>query len=267
MELIVLIESAEKQFIQILERYFLSIYDESKLPSHGLSHHRRVWGNAKQLLLNLPGNKCVQPRLPFTLIIACYMHDLGMAIDHGPRHGRQSMELCSNFMHENHLDEDDFPGLKHAIREHDNKSYTYSATVDALTLLSIADDLDAFGFTGIYRYTEIYALRGISPRDLGKNVRENALNRFEHFRKLFEKSGGFFDEQKKKYLILDNFFMQYDRDLDSNEYDGSYSEVVNLLSGIVIKKNDIHDLTIANHSDNPVADWFFRGLSSENQGS
>ena len=34
---------------------------------------------------------------------------------------------------------------------------------DLLTVLSVADDLDAFGFTGIYRYSEIYLTRGINP--------------------------------------------------------------------------------------------------------
>ena len=33
------------------------------------------------------------------------------------------------------------------------------------TILSVADDLDAFGFTGIYRYLEIYLTRGINPED------------------------------------------------------------------------------------------------------
>jgi hypothetical protein len=31
-----------------------------------------------------------------------------------------------------------------------------------LTILSVADDLDAFGYIGIYRYIEIYLERGIN---------------------------------------------------------------------------------------------------------
>ena len=31
---------------------------------------------------------------------------------------------------------------------------------ELLTILSVADDLDAFGFSGIFRYSEIYLIRG-----------------------------------------------------------------------------------------------------------
>ena len=41
-------------------------------------------------------------------------------------------------------------------------------------MLSVADDLDAFGFTGIYRYSEIYLMRGINPNQLGHLIIENA---------------------------------------------------------------------------------------------
>ena len=38
---------------------------------------------------------------------------------------------------------------------------------DLLTILSVSDDLDAFGYIGIYRYTEIYLTRGIDPEKIG----------------------------------------------------------------------------------------------------
>ena len=49
MELSGIIESAEKQYKQILEEFFISVYDESLLPSHGIDHHRRVWKYSKEL--------------------------------------------------------------------------------------------------------------------------------------------------------------------------------------------------------------------------
>ena len=39
--------------------------------------------------------------------------------------------------------------------------------MNLLTILSVADDLDAFGFIGIYRYSEIYLTRGIDPEKIG----------------------------------------------------------------------------------------------------
>jgi hypothetical protein len=47
MNLIVIFESAELQFKQILEEFFVSFYDEKSLVSHGIDHHRRVWKYAK----------------------------------------------------------------------------------------------------------------------------------------------------------------------------------------------------------------------------
>ena len=56
---------------------------------------------------------------------------------------------------------------------------------DLLNILSVADDLDAFGYTGIYRYSEIYLTRGISPKEIGNLIRENASRRYHNFEKIF----------------------------------------------------------------------------------
>jgi len=44
------IESAELKYKQILEDFFISIYDDNSLTSHGIDHHRRVWNYSKGLL-------------------------------------------------------------------------------------------------------------------------------------------------------------------------------------------------------------------------
>ena len=49
-----------------------------------------------------------------------------------------------------------------------------------LPVLSAADDLDALGIIGIYRYTEIYLLRGIEPEKLGRLVLENVRHRLQN---------------------------------------------------------------------------------------
>ena len=50
MNLTASIESAELKFKQILEDFFVSVYDEKNLLSHGIDHHRRVWNYARELL-------------------------------------------------------------------------------------------------------------------------------------------------------------------------------------------------------------------------
>ena len=82
------VESAELQFKQILEDFFTSVYDEKSLSSHGIDHHRRVWNNAKELLSVKNDSKSnLPPQFTLKLIIACYLHDIGISVDSGIRHG------------------------------------------------------------------------------------------------------------------------------------------------------------------------------------
>jgi HD superfamily phosphodiesterase len=90
MNLTVSIESAELEFKQILEDFFVSVYDEKSLLSHGIDHHRRVWVYAKELLFTRFLHTGLRPACsPSKLIIACYLHDIGMAIETGPRPQRE----------------------------------------------------------------------------------------------------------------------------------------------------------------------------------
>ena len=170
------IESAELQFKQLLEDFFISIYDERLLPSHGIDHHRRVWLHAKELLKIFPfRNSDLALRLPSKLIIACYLHDIGMSVDQGIRHGQFSKAICHTFLKENKLVEEDYYDVLETIENHDLKDYSENKAFNELhTILSAADDLDAFGFTGIYRYAEIYLLRGVKSDEIGKLIKENS---------------------------------------------------------------------------------------------
>ncbi|HLN56256.1 MAG TPA: hypothetical protein VK207_09700 [Bacteroidales bacterium] len=255
--------SAENQFKQILEEFFISIFKEDQLPSHGLSHHRRVWNTAKELTLILAEkNLIADARYIPGLIIASYIHDLGMAVDHGSRHGRHSMELCKRFLAENNLNEADFPGLLDAVLEHDNKEYTTPTGINLHTILSVSDDLDAFGYTGIYRYVEIYVLRGISSKDLGLRIRENAAKRYLHFEELFGGEKEILEKHRKRYTLLDEFFMNYEEQLKTGVKDEL--RVVEILTEMI--ENHIDPATTINlHkiSDNPVVMKFFSALDEE----
>lgn len=251
------IKSAENQFKQILEGYFVSVYDEKSLPSHGIEHHRRVWNFAKELIsLNNKRDPVMDPSLHNSLIIACYIHDIGMSVDPGPRHGSHSMEFCKRFLHEHKLDENDFPGLLEAIREHDNKDYGKPSTESDLSaILSVSDDLDAFGFTGIYRYLEIYSLRGYELETIGRRIRENAAKRFAHFEKLFGSAEAFTKAQRKRYLILDSFFKS------------GHQQVIELISEAIRLKKDLYELISDTNSErDPVVKWFFDELKNEDPG-
>jgi HD superfamily phosphodiesterase len=214
------IESAEKQYMQILEEFFISVYNEKTLSSHGIEHHRRVWNYSKELLKILPLKSTSKAsRLASELIIACYMHDIGMSVDPGIKHGRYSRELCLRFLSKNHLPPFEWVDVLEAIENHDNKDYAgVNSMNEVLQVLSVADDLDAFGRIGIFRYSEIYLTRRTDPENIGYLIRENAGKRFENFIKTFGYNIELAQKHKKRYKILDDFFSKYDEQLPSYHF-------------------------------------------------
>lgn len=209
------IESAETKFKLILEEFFIRKRGNNLLYSHDIDHHRRVWNYAKELLTAVAGAE--PARISFTidnLIIACYLHDLGMSVDIGERHGAFSSKLCREFISVSGFSESEFSEAISAIENHDMKDYTLNEHAGNLgTFLNVADDLDAFGHIGIYRYLDIYISRGIHPDKIGHEIRRNANNRFRNFEMLFEGYKELLENHKKRFLVLDNFFADYNSEI------------------------------------------------------
>jgi len=271
MNLTVTIESAELRFKQILEVFFISIYDDKTLSSHGIDHHRRVWIYAKELLPLVVSQQPVSiSQLPSKLIIACYLHDIGMSVNPGTFHGHHSRDLCLQFLTNNHLPENEYYDVLQAIENHDRKDYKGNTGVnDLLNILSVADDLDAFGFTGIYRYSEIYLTREINPEEIGHLIRNNAGKRFDNFVKTF----GFADElvkkHKKRFYILDNFFNKYNSQVISykfgEQHPSGYCGVIEVLLYLIKNKKTLKNIwnKSEKYSKDPIILWFFEELATE----
>ncbi len=200
--------SAEAKYKLILENFFTRHYEKDFLVSHGIDHHRRVWHFAKELIACQEDDPLLaDPLFPDKLLIASYLHDIGMSVDPGLKHGHHSRELSVRFLKEQNLKETDYQDVLSAIENHDNKDYDNSTVQDLLqTILSVADDLDAFGETGISRYRETYLERGVKQHLIGTTIRENARKRFENFERLFGKYPELVSKHRKRYLILDNYF-------------------------------------------------------------
>jgi hypothetical protein len=264
-------ESAELKYKKVLEDFFITEYGNETLSSHGLDHHRRVWSYAKELLTFLASSDYkLDAHFHSQTIIACYNHDLGMSIDPGINHGLHSMELCKKFIRSMHLNEPDFKDALHAIRNHDNKEYKNPAIrYDLLTLLSVADDLDAFGFIGIYRYSEIYLIRNITLPEIGSLIIKNAEGRYRNFKKHFEFSEPLISKHYERFNILIDFFHQYNKQLSShtfgkNQFSGHCGVLEILAAGVKARKpvRDIISETKISEKD-PVVIWFFTGLERE----
>jgi hypothetical protein len=271
MNLTVSIASAEMEFKQILEDFFVSVFDEKNLLSHGIDHHRRVWRYAKELL-SIPVRKYnSKPACsPSKLIIACFLHDIGMTFETGPRHGKYSREFCIQFLDNNNLNENDYQDVLDTIENHDRKDYTSeTGRNDLLTVLSVADDLDAFGFAGIYRYSEIYLQRGISPLQIGHLITENAKKRFNNIENIFGSHNVFVKKHRKRYEILRNFFINYNHQADSynflnNNPDG-YCGVIQLFIMLIMNKMAFEDFFTATgiYQSDIIIGPYLNGLRSE----
>jgi HD superfamily phosphodiesterase len=263
--------SAELQFKQILEDFFITNYDEKSLYSHGIEHHRRVWNNARELLLiRFEPESEISEKFPSKLIIASYLHDIGMSVDSGIRHGKHSRKLCIDFLTNNNLPVGEYEDLLETIEHHDRKEYPGDTDVnELLSILSVADDLDAFGFTGIYRYSEIYLIRGIKPDQIGRSIIENASKRFDHFEKIFYFNISLVQKHRDRFNILIRFFTEYNEQVTSYHFDSKnpegYCGVIELFINMITDKSDLKRLLMSEDilPDDQVIQWFFNGLRSE----
>jgi len=116
------------------------------------------------------------------------------------------------FLKENKIIPADHADLLQAIENHDNKEYTGNQPDNRLLLyLTVADDLDAFGYTGILRYADIYLERGVSITDLGRMVKENSAKRFQNFEKAFSIYPELIEKQRTRYQALLDFYTEFDQ--------------------------------------------------------
>lgn len=213
------IESTEKKYLQILEEFFTEKWGKTLLYSHDINHHRRVWHFAKELLEAVRLKKEIhKSELSCKLLIACYMHDLGMSVDLEIRHGIRSRELCKLFLLNNYIEVSDITDILDAVEYHDDKEYKTHGfnSNEILKILTVADDLDAFGYIGIYRYLEIYLARSIRKEDIGYEIRKNAFLRYLNFESTFKACSGLIERHKKRYLIIDEFFSSYNNQIENN---------------------------------------------------
>ena len=222
-----LISKAELLYKEKLESWFIHIFSDTNLPSHDITHHRRVWCYTKKLIRTLSESRYdLAKDLPSKLIIASYLHDSGMAIDRGPKHGTYSREFCLRFFIEYNLDIENFSDVPEVISLHDDKEYIYKGSpTDLITILSVSDDLDALGLTGIYRYSEIYIERGTDLKKLGDLVLKNIASRYNHFIESFGFDKQLVKKHKKRYNEVVNFFEEYNKQVKDYQFN------VNELSG------------------------------------
>ncbi|MCB8999569.1 MAG: HD domain-containing protein [Bacteroidales bacterium] len=221
MELGELIAAAEDKYLSELYRYVKEIFADNPLPSHNEDHHLRVWNYVKDFLPELEkrGTRIDAHSLE-ELIIAVFFHDTGMSVNQEEDHGRESRRICKEYLALHSKPGDTFSDqMFDAIEKHDDKSYlipnglNVAKEINYLSVLNLCDDLDAFSYCGIYRYSEIYLLRGVSIEELGQQVISNASRRFGNFMMQCISFPGMIKIHTPRYDTLENFFRQYNAQL------------------------------------------------------
>ncbi len=205
-----LISDAESRYLGILTGECRRLFESSSMPSHDHLHHERVWKNAAVLLEQLyTAGMVTDPRLPEKAIIASFFHDTGLTVNHGPDHGRESRQLCSLFLDSSNLNNADRQEILDAVEKHDDKEYQALSDPSSLAaVISVADDMDAFGQTGIERYKEIYAMRGIPENEMPRKIISNVMSRFRHLETTYHMFPDIVGEQRINARIVTDYFTE-----------------------------------------------------------
>jgi hypothetical protein len=211
-----IVEETEKKWLRELFDFVRSLFAGNPIPSHDHLHHLRVWRYAAGLMneISARGVK-ISPGDAEDLIFACLFHDTGLTVDTGPDHGKAGFEICKNYLEKKRIRLHDQKRVLEAIANHDDKSYTgMSSLIDGeklniLKVLAISDDLDAFGRTGIYRYSEIYLMRGIPMEDIGLKIMANLAGRFANFIDTCSFLPDVIRIHVPRHNVTENFFRNY----------------------------------------------------------
>jgi HD superfamily phosphodiesterase len=214
-----MIPNLEKIIRNIEDKWLKPLFDSCTqqfvnihLPSHDQWHHLRVWKYAKMLLRHAVKHNIVISETDIErLIIAVFFHDQGMSQTLAKDHGRISRSLCKEYFEKSPLEAPVFTEKAlQAIEDHDKKDYLTQHeslnTFDLQQFLNLADDLDALGTMGAYRYLEIYLLRKINIQDLPEAILMNLVVRFKHFVSLFNNDKMFIKHQNQRFLAAHNYF-------------------------------------------------------------
>lgn len=223
---------------QACEAHFCGV----KLPSHDQRHHLRVWLLAKELLAALAAHEEVSEELIEGVLVAAMLHDVGMSVTRAAQHGRESRLICERWLTEQRVSLVNSRELLAAIEHHDDKNYNAQQTrgerTRILPILAACDDLDAFGAIGVFRYAEIYLLRGIPADELAAHVLPNLASRYRHFQRMYGDLEALAERHAQRYDITRRFYEDFARSGYARKALTGAAGVLNLFRTRVIEGSD-----------------------------
>ena len=269
------INNTESKWLKPLYKHSKSLFEKTHLPSHDAEHHLRVWLHCRGLIIELhkAGIKTTHDTID-KAIVACFFHDAGLTIDMGERHGFLGRKICEDFFKSNpSLKISDLEEVLDVIEKHDDKSKKEVSAATPYTmktilkLVSAADDLDALGYIGVFRYTEIYLKRGIPDKEIPKKVTINLRNRFSNFLNIYSGLHKYADKQKIRYKEIFDFFTELESLFyQETEITDNQLAVFNVLKDCLIErklsiKETIEETLTTNTKG--YALWYFSKLRHE----
>jgi hypothetical protein len=191
--------------------YINNIFSKYNIPSHDTSHHIRTWYNAKKIA-DIAPEQFSDKKLE-ALMIACLFHDTGLSVTKSEKHGNYSALIFNDFCKQTGYSSAYNKCIYKAIIDHDKKDYINRDKKDRFSIyniLPVADDLDALGYIGIFRYAEIYVLRGLSTDDIPCKILKNATGRWNNLKSIYRESNlsSIFED---KYRVLTSFYNNNDK--------------------------------------------------------
>lgn len=269
------INSSESKWLKPLYKHSKSLFEKTHLPSHDAEHHLRVWLHCRGLLIELhkAGIKATHDTID-KAIVACFFHDAGLTLDMGEQHGFLGRKICEEFFRSNpSFLVPDLEEVLDAIEKHDDKSkkevtaMTPYTMKTILKLVSAADDLDALGYIGVFRYAEIYLKRGIPDKEIPKKVCINLRNRFSNFLNTYSGLHKYSEKQKIRYQEIFDFFTELDALFaQETEISDSQLTVFKVLKDCLIERklgiNETIEETLSTNTKGYVL-WYFSKLRKE----
>lgn len=256
------IDRAETSWLDILYENAKALFRDIKLPSHDHTHHLRVWNLCKALLREIATfNSRFDQSLVEGVLLAAFFHDLGMATSTREDHGSLGSERFQKWAQDRGVIRPGrFDEISRAIELHDRKdlqiyeSFSSEASPEIMGILSVADDLEALGIIGIYRYAEIYLKRLIPLEELGGSILANVKGRFEHLSNGCRLCKHLIEKYRQQYNELCHFFDLYNIQLQAD----SKPEAVSTGPLGVINYIRIHglDRMALDQADDYVNDYF-----------
>ena len=270
------LQKVEKSWLIPLYTTCQHAFSQTHLPSHNEDHHLRVWITARELIKQLEKQAITFTRSDLTkIIIAAFLHDTGMSVTIDKTHGKESGKICKQFIEEYEPEDiDNLQELLDVIENHDDKEYQNKFAKiknpkHLFKILSVCDDLDAFGLTGVYRYIEIYLLRGISVNDIATMVLKNLTNRVNYFTQSFGNLKNFHEKHMKRFDLTWSFFTDLKNQIinkKNTEGKSGPPGVINLINHHVISEKrtpvEASKFIIRNTTDDYVKNYF-KGLYTE----